>query len=113
MAPTVSKMDPGQLDNPGLEILEMAWVSPSQTEDSPSSRASNCSHRAIAIAIALQEGQVQQPHPSLKTQNPGDVLRPPGRRALSIKPLLRTLHFLLRQACLTVPASVNVSPTAS
>ena len=56
MAPTVSKMDPGQLDNPGLEILEMAWVSPSQTEDSPSSRASNCSHRAIAIAIALQEG---------------------------------------------------------
>ena len=75
------------------------------------SRASNCSHRAIAIA--LQEGQLQQPHPSLKTQNPGDVLRPPGRRALSIKPLLRTLHFLLGQACLTVPASVNVSPTAS
>ena len=108
MAPTVSKMDPGQLDNPGLEILEMAWVSPSQTEDSPSSRASNCSHRAIAIA--LQEGQLQQPRPILNTQNPGDVLRPPGRRALSIKPLLRTLHFLLGQACLTVPASVNVSP---
>ena len=112
MAPTVSKMDPGQLDNPGLEILEMAWVSPSQTEDSPSSRASNCSHRAIAIAIAIAIA-LQQPLPSLKTQNPGDVLRPPGRRALSIKPLLRTLHFLLRQACLTVPASVNVSPTAS
>ena len=111
MAPTPSKMNPGQFDNPGLEILDMARVKPSQTDNSPSSRASNCSHRVNVIA--LQEGQVQQPHPSLKTQNPGDVLRPPGRRALSIKPLLRTLHFLLGQACLTVPASVNVSPTAS
>ena len=36
-----------------------------------------------------------------------------GRGALSIKPLLRTLHFLLARACLPVPASVNVSTTTT